>query len=192
LILCPFLLCDLSGVIPGAGRQLREMELVGIHVGFYIVDRMKRILLGVLLILATALIWILARSLPPVPITAQFLRWTNYPSGRTVCLLAVTNISTNEVTLLLPMEFRSSPNSSTAAVPTIVWFCPLKFLPQSGRVASFVQTEAHPRKAALHYGERISSVSIIFRVRRWLHLRPGQPRDFLSNPHTLVIDLPPE
>jgi hypothetical protein len=152
----------------------------------------RRLLLAVLVLSVGAFIWALARSLPPVAITARFIARTNYPNGWIGCLIAVTNVTTNNLVMLVPMDTSMARGFRTPVLPTNVFFCPVQVPVGGGKVAPLLQTEAHPQKVRIHFGQPRDHSGIVYRLRRWLHLPRGQPRDFLSNPQTLDLDLPPE
>lgn len=151
-----------------------------------------RLLLAALVLAAVACFWKVVASLPPVGITARYVGRTNYPSGWTGLWIAVTNVTTNELTVLVPMDLSNRSRTRLSPVPTNVFLCPVKFSAGQGKVSAFLQTEPHQRKLLIHFGPQRDFSGLGYRIRRWLRLPRGQPRDFLSRPHTLVLDLPTE
>jgi len=137
-------------------------------------------------------IWGFVHALPPAPITAQFVGRTNYPSGARGCLIAVTNITTNNLTVLVPMDLSMTRQSRSPVPPTNVFFCPLQLRAGGGKVASFLQTEARQQRVDIYFGQSRDFSGIVYRLRRWLRLPRGQPLDLLSNPQTLELNLPKE
>jgi len=152
----------------------------------------RRLLLAAAVLGAAACFWIFVASFPPVAITARYVGRTNYPSGWTGLWIAVTNATTNDLTVLVPMDRSNTRRTKLSPVPTNVFFCPVKFPARQGKVSAFLQTDEHQQKLAIHFGEQRDYSGLGYRLRRWLRLPRGQPRDYFSNPHTLVLDLPPE
>ena len=152
---------------------------------------MKRRLLLAALVLGVGA-FVLVPSSPPVPITAGFVGRTNYANGFTGCLLALTNVSTNPVLVLVPMDLATRNERQRASGPPHPFFCPVQLPAHSGKVVPFLQTEAHQPRMPVHFGGSRDSSGLVYRLRRWMHLPRGQPRDFLTNPRTLMVELPPD
>jgi hypothetical protein len=154
----------------------------------------KRLLLIAALVLGiVAIFWTLTRSLPPAEITAHYVGRTNYSNGWTGYILAVTNVSTNHLSVLQPGFMSGNIGGKNYGFPPKVFLYPVMVRAGTGKWMDFVQTEKRPRRVSIYYGPPRPFVGQGSPINHLLLLLPrGTPREFLSPAHTLDLDLPPE
>lgn len=132
-------------------------------------------------------LWWARQSMPPPALMATVIGTTNHPGGWMACLVAVTNRTTNRLIVLVPLSRDSSRRASLSAFPTNLFLCPVGIEGHGNKVVTVLHTQPNQQELVLHYGVSRDFSGWGYRIRRWLRLPRGQPRDFLSNPQALVV-----